>query len=50
VVEDYCNEEIAARLFINVRTVESHRRNLLQKAGARTVVGLAARAVREGWV
>ncbi|MBF9223457.1 helix-turn-helix transcriptional regulator [Hymenobacter ruricola] len=50
VVEDCCNEEIAARLFINVRTVESHRRNLLQKTGARTVVGLAARAVREGWV
>lgn len=50
VVEDYCNEEIADQLFINVRTVESHRRNLLQKAGTRTLVGLAARAVREGWV
>lgn len=50
VVEDYCNEEIANRLFINVRTVESHRRNLLHKAGTRTLVGLAARAVREGWV
>ena len=50
VVEDHCNEEIANQLFINVRTVESHRRNLLQKAGTRTLVGLAARAVREGWV
>ncbi|WP_201977958.1 helix-turn-helix transcriptional regulator [Hymenobacter rubidus] len=50
VVADCCNEEIANRLFINVRTVESHRRNLLQKAGTRTLVGLAARAVREGWV
>jgi DNA-binding NarL/FixJ family response regulator len=50
VVDDCCNEEIANRLFINVRTVESHRRNLLQKAGTRTLVGLAARAVREGWV
>jgi DNA-binding NarL/FixJ family response regulator len=50
VVADYCNEEIANRLFINVRTVETHRRNLLQKAGTRSVVGLAARAVREGWV
>jgi DNA-binding NarL/FixJ family response regulator len=30
--------------------VETHRRNLLQKAGTRTVVGLTARAVREGWV
>lgn len=50
VVADCCNEEIANRLFINVRTVETHRRNLLHKAGTRTLVGLAARAVREGWV
>ena len=50
VVADHCNEEIADRLFINVRTVESHRRNLLHKAGTRTLVGLAVRAVREGWV
>lgn len=50
VVADHCNEEIAHRLFINVRTVESHRRALIQKAGTRTLVGLAARAVREGWV
>lgn len=50
VVEDHCNEEIAARLFLSVRTVESHRRTLLHKAGTRTLVGLAARAVREGWV
>jgi len=47
VVADHCNEEIADQLFINVRTVESHRRNLLHKAGTRTLVGLA---VREGWV
>ena len=50
VVADHCNEEIADQLFLSVRTVESHRRNLLQKAGTRTLVGLAARAVREGWV
>ena len=50
VVADHCNKEIANRLFINVHTVESHRRALIQKAGTRTLVGLAARAVREGWV
>ncbi|QKG58276.1 response regulator transcription factor [Hymenobacter sp. BRD128] len=50
VVDDCCNEEIASRLFLSVRTVESHRRTLLHKAGTRTLVGLAARAVREGWV
>ena len=50
VVADHCNQEIADRLCLSVRTVESHRRNLIQKAGTRTLVGLAARAVREGWV
>ncbi|WP_426058399.1 DNA-binding response regulator [Hymenobacter sp. B1770] len=50
VVADYCNAEIADKLCLSVRTVESHRRMLLQKAGTKTLVGLAARAVREGWV
>jgi DNA-binding NarL/FixJ family response regulator len=50
VVADCCNQEIADRLFLSVRTVESHRRALLQKAGAKTLVGLAVQAVREGWV
>ena len=50
VVADQCNEEIADHLCLSVRTVESHRRTLLHKAGTRTLVGLAVRAVREGWV
>ena len=50
VMDDQCNEEIADHLCLSVRTIESHRRTLLQKAGTRTLVGLAARAVREGWV
>jgi DNA-binding NarL/FixJ family response regulator len=50
VVGDCCNQEIAAQLHLSVRTVESHRRALLQKTGARTLVGLVMQAVREGWV
>ena len=50
VVADQCNEEIADHLCLSVRTGESHRRTLLHKAGTRTLVGLAVRAVREGWV
>ncbi|QDA59907.1 helix-turn-helix transcriptional regulator [Hymenobacter jejuensis] len=50
VVADCCNREIADRLCLSVRTVESHRRALLQKAGAKTLVGLVVQAVREGWV
>ena len=50
VVDDRCNQEIADRLYVSVRTVESHRRALLQKTGAKTLVGLVVQAVREGWV
>lgn len=50
VVQDCCNQEIADQLFLSVRTVESHRRALLQKAGVRTLVGLAVQAVKQGWV
>jgi DNA-binding NarL/FixJ family response regulator len=50
VVNDLENTEIARQLCLSVRTVESHRRTLLQKTGTRTLVGLAVRAMREGWV
>ncbi len=47
---DYSNQEIAAQLGISVRTVEGHRRILLEKTGARSMVGLIFRAVRQGWL
>lgn len=50
VMADLSNEEIAGRLFVSVRTVQSHQRALLQKAGVRTPVGLVVRVLREGWV
>ena len=50
VVADHCNVEIADNLCVSVRTVESHRRSMLQKAGTRTLVGLVAQALRQGWI
>jgi DNA-binding NarL/FixJ family response regulator len=50
VTDDHCNQEIADLLFVSVRTVESHRRALLQKSGTRTLAGLVAWALREGMV
>lgn len=50
VVDDHCNREIAGHLYLSVRTVESHRRALLQKSGARTLAGLVAWALRAGMV
>ncbi|RZJ88104.1 MAG: response regulator transcription factor [Hymenobacter sp.] len=50
VVDDNCNREIANCLYLSVRTIESHRRSLLQKSGTRTLAGLVAWALREGMV
>lgn len=38
--------EIADKLSISVRTVEGHRNNLMQKTGARNVVGLVVYAMK----
>lgn len=37
---EYTNHEIADKLNISVRTVDAHRRNILQKTGARNTAGL----------
>ena len=50
VVKDHCNQEIANQLYLSVRTIESHRRALLQKSGTRTLAGLVAWALRAGMI
>ena len=50
VAADYTSQEIAARLCISLRTVDAHRRLLLEKAGARSMIGLVLQAVRSGWL
>ena len=42
------NKEIAAELFIGVKTVETHRAQLMEKLQIRTVAGLTKFAVRHG--
>ena len=48
IAEDHSNEEIAEYLCTSVRTVEYHRSQMLQKAGARTTLGLVLFAQRQG--
>jgi DNA-binding CsgD family transcriptional regulator len=43
--QEFTNAEIAEKLFISVRTVDAHRRNLLQKIGARNTAGLVVYAI-----
>ena len=48
VVAEYSNSEIADRLNISVRTVNAHKGNLIEKTGAKNVVGLIMYALRNG--
>ncbi|WP_075589817.1 response regulator transcription factor [Labilibacter marinus] len=46
--QEYSNQEIAAKLFISNRTVDTHRRNLLEKLGIKNNVGLVKYAINNG--
>lgn len=47
IVKEYSNQEIADELFISIRTVEAHKRNLLEKTGHKNMAGLAIWAVEK---
>lgn len=38
--EEYSTATIAEKLFLSPRTVDTHRKNILEKTGAKTIVGL----------
>lgn len=46
ICEEYTNKESAEELGISIRTVDAHRRSLLQKTGAKNTAGLVKFAVR----
>lgn len=50
IAEGYTNNEIADMLFISVKTVETHRSNLMKKIGAHNASELTAYAMRRGLV
>ncbi len=45
VVKEHTNQEIADALFISVRTVDAHKRNLIEKTEAKNIAGLVMYAV-----
>ena len=50
IARGYMNKEIADRLQIGLTTVISHRRNIMEKLGIRSVAGLAIYAMTAGYV
>lgn len=50
IVKEHTNQEIADKLHISIRTVDAHRRNLLQKTGAKNTAGLVTYAIRHNLV
>jgi len=46
ICNEYNNAEIAAKLFLSVSTVETHRKNLISKLGVNNTVGLVKFAVK----
>ncbi len=46
ILNELTNQEIAEKLFISVRTVDAHRRNLLQKTGTKNTAGLVKYAIQ----
>ncbi len=47
---EHTNQEIAEKLNISVRTVDAHRRNILQKTGARNTAGLVRFAMENNLI
>jgi DNA-binding NarL/FixJ family response regulator len=50
VVEGLSNDEVAGRLGISPKTVESHLRRLFERHGLASRTELATRAMRDGWL
>src|ERR1043166_3148464 len=50
IAQGYSNKEISGRLKIAVKTVESHKANLMQKLELRNRTEIVRYAVRQGWL
>ncbi|MGI9548334.1 MAG: response regulator [Flavobacteriaceae bacterium] len=50
IAKEHTNQEIANKLYISTKTVESHRNNLLQKLGVRNTAGLIKSAMEKGLI
>jgi DNA-binding NarL/FixJ family response regulator len=50
VAEGYTNQAIADRLVLSIKTVQSHRANVMEKLGLRDITHLVRFALRHGLI
>ena len=50
IARGFTNKEISAALGLGVRTIETHRENLIRKTGLSSVAELTRFAINEGYV
>jgi two-component system, NarL family, response regulator NreC len=50
IAEGLTAKEIAAHVFLSIKTIETHRRNIMQKLNTRSTAELTKYAIREGLV
>lgn len=50
ICQELTTNEIGEKLFISPRTVEGHRKSLVEKFGVRNIAGLVLKAYKDGWL
>lgn len=50
IAKEFTTQQIAEKLFISERTVETHRKNIFSKTKAKSVIGLSKLAIQQGYV
>ena len=50
IIKEYTTEEMANKLFLSAKTIESHRSNLIQKLGVKNSAGLVRVAFEKGLI
>ena len=50
IARGFTNREIAARLEVSVKTVETHKARAMEKLGVDSRAGIVEHAIRAGWM
>jgi DNA-binding NarL/FixJ family response regulator len=50
ICKEFNSHEIAKKLFVSPRTVEAHRKNMIEKAGVKNIAGLIVYAIKNKFV